>query len=118
MILFQVGYHSNLKTSQSIQDLSPRGTSYHDTRTTKQHSSTKVHLQPSSLGKPIDSNTYTWTNKQKCVAEITNNPIVNRPLTLNITGNYTSNNKYRKANTALNLSLPDSPVYELSLIHI
>lgn len=47
--LQSVGYRSNLKTSQSIQDLSLRGTSYHDSRTTKQQSSSKVHLQPPSL---------------------------------------------------------------------
>ncbi|XP_075219511.1 WD repeat domain 62 isoform X2 [Lycorma delicatula] len=78
--LQSVGYRSNLKSSQSIQDLSPRGGSYHDSahggkQQQQQQQSSKVHINTSNL---VDEDGMTGGIRRACSLSDLANPVPGR----------------------------------------
>lgn len=103
--MFQVGNRSNLESSQSIQDLSPRGLNFHE----RKFASPKSPYQVPSRGKQIECNTLPLKSKK-----ITNQTNSNRerPFSLNLSNDFSLDNKYCVFHRTKNLSLPQSPVFE------
>lgn len=90
-MFFQVGYRSNLKSSQSIQDLSMHGV-YNDTRLKPANKSRSVQQ-----GNEIDTSTFTRRPRNK-----------NRPVSLNLS--HLTATPYDSGCKSMDTSLTGSPV--------